>query len=429
MAIELINAMEDCGKEWFLKLLQQVVKDGQIPEDWRRSRICTVFKNKGDILECGNYRGLKVTEHLLKVMERIVDGRLRQIVQIRSTQFGFLKGRGSMDAIFIVRQLQQKALEGNGKIYYGFVDLEKAYDRVPREVVFWCLRRREVPERLIDVVKDMHRRIKTRVNTIYGDTEEFEIEVGLHQESALTPFLFVVVMDVLSETIANDDIWELLYADDLVVMAHSEEDPQLRILEWQESLETRGLRVNASKIVVMVRSKRGEEQVLIEDRHGRQLSQEDSFKYLGSMGDSKGGTELDVRSRIRAGWAKWREVSSVIYDKKMTLKLRAKIYTAVVRPVLLYGVEAWALRKKEQSQLERTELRTLRWLMGVSLREIRRSEDIRAEAGVVPIVEKVRETNLRWFGHMIRMEEDDPVKIAWRSQEGVRMLRFLRKIM
>ena len=145
--------------------------------------------------------------------------------------------------------------------------------------------------------------------------------------------------------------------------------------------------------------------------------------------DSKGGTELDVRSRIRAGWAKWREVSSVIYDKKMTLKLRAKIYTAVVRPVLLYGVEAWALRKKEQSQLERTELRTLRWLMGVSLREIRRSEDIRAEAGVVPIVEKVRETNLRWFGHMIRMEEDDPVKMAWRSQEGVRMLRFLRKIM
>ena len=108
---------------------------------------------------------------------------------------------------------------------------------------------------MIDVVKDMYRRSKTRVNTIYGDTEEFEIEVGLHQESALTPFLFVVVMDVLSETIANDDIWELLYADDLVVMAHSEEDLQLRILEWQDSLEIEGLRVNVSKTVVMVRSK------------------------------------------------------------------------------------------------------------------------------------------------------------------------------
>ena len=112
---------------------------------------------------------------------------------------------------------------------------------------------------MIDVVKDMYRWSKTKVNTIYGDTEEFEVEVGLHQGSALSPLLFVVVMDVLSETIANDDIWELLYADDLVVMAHSEEDLQCRILEWQESLETRGLRVNASKTVVMVSSKRGED--------------------------------------------------------------------------------------------------------------------------------------------------------------------------
>ena len=57
VAIELINAMEDCGKEWLLKLLQQVVKDGQITEDWRRSRICNVFKNKGDIWSVGIIEG------------------------------------------------------------------------------------------------------------------------------------------------------------------------------------------------------------------------------------------------------------------------------------------------------------------------------------------------------------------------------------
>ena len=117
-----------------------------------------------------------------------------------------------------------------------------------------------------------------------------------------------------------------------------------------------------------------------------------------------------------------------IYDKKMTLKLRAKIYTAVVRLVLLYGAEAWALRKKEQSQLERTELRMLRWLMGVSLRDRRRSENIRAEAGVVPIVEKAREAHLRWYGHEIRMEEDGPVKVAWRSQVEGRRSRGRQRI-
>ena len=73
--------------------------------------------------------------------------------------------------------------------------------------------------------------------------------------------------------------------------------------------------------------------------------------------------------------------------------------------------------------MERTELRMLRWLMGVSLRERRRSEDIRAEVGVVPIVEKARETLLRWYGHVIRMEEDDPVKMEWRSQVEERRSR------
>ena len=131
---------------------------------------------------------------------------------------------------------------------------------------------------------------------VYGDTEQFETEVGLHQGSALSPFLFVLVMDMLSEMIVNDDIWELLYADNLVVMAYLEEDLQLRILEWQESLETRGLRVNVSKIVGMVSSKRAEEQVSMEDRHKRQLNKEDSLNYLGSMVDSKGGMELDGQS-------------------------------------------------------------------------------------------------------------------------------------
>ena len=421
VAIELITALEDEGKVWTLQLLQEVMKEVKIPEDWRKSRICSVYKNKGDILECGSHRGLKMTEHLLKVMERIMDGRLREVVQIRNTQFGFMKGRGTVDAIFIVRQLQEKMLEGNQKLFCGFVDLEKAYDRVPREVVFWCLRKRGVPERLIDVVKEMYRGSKTSVRTVYGDTEEFNVEVGLHQGSALSPFLFLVVVDVLSETAHGEGIWELLYADDLVVMAHSEEELQRKMTAWQECLEGGGLKVNADKTETMVISKEEGEHIAIGDIHGRQLKQVESFKYLGTVVESGGGTEQDVRNRIRAGWVKWSEVSSVILDRRMAVKLRVKIYTAVVRPVLLYGAETWALRKNEERQLERTEMRMLRWLMGISLREGRRNEDIRAEAGVVSIAEKAREARLRWYGHVTRMADDNPVKTAWeRPVEGRR---------
>ncbi|XP_064121807.1 uncharacterized protein LOC135226297 [Macrobrachium nipponense] len=77
----------------------------------------------------------------------------------------------------------------------------------------------------------------TKVITAVGETENFAVSVGLHQGSALRPLLFVLVMDVLSEAIRNEELWELLYADDLVIIAENEEDLQRRVGEWHESLE------------------------------------------------------------------------------------------------------------------------------------------------------------------------------------------------
>ena len=114
-------------------------------------------------MECSNYRGIKLTEHGLKVLERMLDERLRDIVKIGKQQYGFMSGRATMDAIFIVRQLQEKKLEGNQKLYCAFIDLEKAYDRIPREVIFWCLRKRKVPEMLVRLVEMMYRRTRTKV--------------------------------------------------------------------------------------------------------------------------------------------------------------------------------------------------------------------------------------------------------------------------
>lgn len=121
---------------------------------------------------------------------------------------------------------------------------------------------------------------------MYSDTEEFGIAIGLHQRSALSPPLVVVVMDILSEAIGYEDISELLYVDDLVVVARSEEELKRRMLEWQECLEKGGLRVNVGKTRTMIASKGGGEQTAIVDTHGRQPRQVDSFKYHGTMVDN-----------------------------------------------------------------------------------------------------------------------------------------------
>ncbi|KAK3519016.1 hypothetical protein QTP70_016167 [Hemibagrus guttatus] len=80
-----------------------------------------------------------------------------------------------------------------------FLDLEKAYDRVPREELWYCMRMSGVAENYVRMVPDMYERSRTVVRCAVGQTEEFKVEVGLHQGSALSPFLFAMVMDQLSE--------------------------------------------------------------------------------------------------------------------------------------------------------------------------------------------------------------------------------------
>ena len=85
-----------------------VVRDGKIPEDWSRSWKVNVYKGKGDALTCGSYRGIKLLEHAMKVLERVIEGRVRKIVKVDNMQFGFMAGRSTTDTIFIVRQQQEK---------------------------------------------------------------------------------------------------------------------------------------------------------------------------------------------------------------------------------------------------------------------------------------------------------------------------------
>ena len=94
----------------------------------------------------------------------------------------------------------------------------------------------------------------------------------------------------------------------------------------------------------------------------------------------------------------------------MPRKLKIKLYMTVIRPVLLYGAECWTVRKKDEQILEKTEMRMLRRIKGVTLRDKVKRVDIRKELGVNSIQEKVREMRLRWYGHMQRMEENNEVR-------------------
>jgi len=124
------------------------------------------------------------------------------------------------------------------KLYFGCVDLEKAFDRVPREVIRWAMHKLGVEEWLVSAVMSMHTGAKTVVRTVYGNSNGFQVKVGMHQGLALSPLLFVMVMEALSREFRVALPWELLYADDLLVIAETEEDLIKRLNEWKDFVET-----------------------------------------------------------------------------------------------------------------------------------------------------------------------------------------------
>ncbi|KAK3524437.1 hypothetical protein QTP70_028665, partial [Hemibagrus guttatus] len=281
-------------------------------------------------------------------------------------------------------------------------NLEKAYDRVPREELWYCMRKSGVAEKYVRVVQDMYERSRTVVRCAVGQTEEFKVEVGLHQGSALSPFLFAIVMDQLSEEVRQESPWTMMFADDIVICSESREQVEENLERWRFALERRGMKVSRSKTEYMcVNEREGSGTVRLQ---GEEVKKVQEFKYLGSTVQSNGECGKEVKKRVQAGWNGWRKVSEVLCDQKISARIKGKVYRTVVRPTMLYGLETVSLRKRQESELEVAELKMLRFSLGVTRLDRIRNEYIRGTAHVGRLGDKVREARLRWFGHVQRRE-------------------------
>jgi len=237
----------------------------------------------------------------------------------------------------------------------------------------------------------MYTGAKTVVRTVYGNSSGFEVKVGIHQGSALSPLLFVIVVEAMSREFRVALPWELLYADDLVVIAETEEDLIKRLNEWKNNVDNRGIRVNINKAKVMIDKWRTSEAVaegckmamwcmwqrcwsnsiqctscrkwvhkkcsgikrsmykvmrsfscrgcsnpvIISTGHtsvdigaSANLEIVDNFCYLGDMLSVDGDADAAVEARIRIGWNKFRHLVPLLTNRDISLIRRGRLYSS-----------------------------------------------------------------------------------------------------
>ena len=122
---EILKASREAGLDLFTELFNNIVREEKVPSDWDMSIIINCFKGKGDAVERGNFRGLKLLEHLLKVFERVIEKYIRDVDNIDDMHFGCMPGKGTTDVIFITRQSAREVLRKKKRPVFHFCRLRK----------------------------------------------------------------------------------------------------------------------------------------------------------------------------------------------------------------------------------------------------------------------------------------------------------------
>ena len=146
-----------------------------MPNEWRKSILVPIYKNKGDIKSCTNYMGIKLMCHTMKLWERVIEQRLRHETRISENQFGFMLGRSTMEAIYLLRRLMERYRDKKKDLHRVFIVLEKAYDKVPKDLIWWALEKKGVTKRYIEMIQDIYSGAMTTVRTVVGETNSFPI--------------------------------------------------------------------------------------------------------------------------------------------------------------------------------------------------------------------------------------------------------------
>ena len=165
----------------------------------------------------GKYRGITLLSQVLKLPERVLDAWIRRIVEcdFGENSNGSGRERGTADGMYVLRQMVEKILEVQGSMALGFVDLAKAFDQRDGDGDA-----AEVPEAEARMVDGTYEKTTARLVVGEGASDEFEVKIGLKQDSVQSPLLFISVLDLISrKTAMKDAMKKLLYADDLALVA------------------------------------------------------------------------------------------------------------------------------------------------------------------------------------------------------------------
>lgn len=393
-----------------------------------------------------------------KIVAKIVHGRLLPVAENldQETQCGFRPGRGCADAVFTVKIAMKKRREHSKETWIVFLDLVKAFDRVPRELLWAVLEKFGFSAKIISILKSLHRSLYVKF-TVGSSTHMLNSIIGVKQGDILGPILFTIFIAAIMISWrkthdrpvclfrSKEDfiltgrrpttrgvefaLPDSEYADDTAVLFDTRDHLETYTPLLIDHFERFGMQVHVddcnetnklSKTEVLFVSAPSSQYVdpvsfdntnlnPIDLGNGRFLPVVDKFNYLGTILNSDCRDNEDVAFRIKkAGNAFGALRKCVFTNPNITFDVKRTVYEGLILPLLLYGAESWCLSEKLFSMLRIFHNRCLRAMCRVTLRDCFErhisTDQLLDRMSLRSIDTYVTRRQLRWAGHVARMD-------------------------
>nr|VZH99525.1 unnamed protein product [Spirometra erinaceieuropaei] len=401
-------------------------------------------ERKGNRQVCDNHRGISLLSIAGKIFARILLNRLNNHLEqglLPESQCGFRRHRGTTDMIFAARQLQEKCQEMRSHLYSTFMDLTKAFDTVNREGLWKIMQKFGCPERFTQMVRQLHDGMMARVTDNGAVSEAFAVTNGVKQGCVLAPTLFSFMFSAMlmeayrderpgtriayrtdghllnprrmhfQSRVSTTTVHELLFADDCVLNTTSEEEMQRSMDLFSAACENFGLVINTQKRVVMhqpppnsATHPNAPPQISV---NGTQLQVVENFPYLGSTLSRNTKIDDEVANRISKASQAFGRLQSTVWNRHgLQLSTKLKMYKAVILPTLLYGAKTWTVYTRQARRLNHFHISCLRRILRLKRQDRIPDTDVLERTGILSIYAILRQIQLRWSGHLVRMDDE-----------------------
>ena len=344
-----------------IKLFNNIFNLNAKIEQWTFAMITPIFKN-GSKMDPSNYRGISLLSCLGKLFTAILNQRLLKYVVenniLKAEQLGFLAGNRTSDAHIILHTLIQSYCHNRGKkIFACFVDFKKAFDTVPREILFRKLLSHGISGKIFNILKTMYTNDNCCIRLGNKITDTFQVNQGVKQGCILSPLLFNIFLSDLVPRTNNDDCKPLkvsdsknisciLWADDLILLSETEEGFQNMLQNLSKYVEENRMEINRDKTKCIIFNKTGKF-----FRRSYQLNNEiiyttNSYKYLGFIVTPSGEINTGLKDlKDRALRAYYKLKNSLGRYFMLCPATSICLFDSLIKPILLYNSDFWGCLK------------------------------------------------------------------------------------